>query len=91
MMHQKNNTLIFIEKSKAENQPFSMAENNPFDIALNDGLWYRKSIKIPYLRDKLRGYYYGHHEIMEIVFIWENSFSVLVVNNNGNVESYFPE
>jgi len=100
LMVAKGNTLIFIEKDHKENEPFGcwrkeptkktnhplgLWTDNPFDIALNDGNWYKEQIIIPNLQERLRKYYYGHHPVMEIIFIWNNKFDVLVISKNGEV------
>lgn len=89
LMHAKGNTLIFIEKNHDENQPFSQERGggNPFDIALNDGYWYKFPIIIKNLRKKLRAYWYGHHPVIEVIFCFEDTFSVVVIHNDGSIRT----
>jgi len=87
LMAAKGNTLIFIEKSSKECQPFGATiSNNPFEIALNYRDWYKEQIQIPYLRERLQEYWYGHHPVIEVVFTWDNKFDILVISNNGDVK-----
>lgn len=86
LMHAKGRTLVFIEKHPDENQPFSFGKENPFDIALNEGRWYWKPILIKNLRKKIQEYWRSHHPALECVFLWENTFDVLVCRLSGKIE-----
>ncbi len=88
MVHAKNNTLIFIEKSPEEYMPFGSDAENPFDIALNEGGWYKFPIMIKNLRRRIRDYWYGHHPAVEVCFLWYNSFNVVVCWKDGTVGNF---
>lgn len=95
----KGNTLIFIKKSQEENQPFGDfpkpnknkdgyifdEKTNPFDILLDDGSWYKGKEKMPRLANLIQKYWHSRSEITEVILNWENSFNVLVIDENGNL------
>ncbi len=87
--------LIFLNKRTEEDRPFGLhpefapgrgwfasAETNPFDILLNDGEWYREpeSSQFERLSARLRELWYSHSPVIETIFLWEDSFECLVLN-----------
>ncbi len=97
-VQKRGNTLVFIEKNENEISPLfgnpPRYENgrvsgdkntNPFDILLNEGYWYKGLRGYKRLSEKIRMLWYGHEPAMENVLIWESSFNVVVINQNGDV------
>lgn len=95
----RGNTIVFIEKQKAEDRPFGQhpipkpgggykvgPDTNPFDILLNDGGWYHGREKMPRLSRLLRQYWYSHSPVMETIFLWENGFNCVVIHADGRIE-----
>ncbi len=95
---QRRNTLIFIRKLVEEDRPFgehpepessggwrATASTNPFELLLNDGAWYHGREIMPRLSRLLRGYWYSHSSIIEVVFLWEGQFDVVVIDDAGRV------
>ncbi len=98
MVAARGHTIIFIEKTKAEDRPFGehpipkpgggyrvTHETNPFDILLNEGNWYHGREKMPRLSRLLRRYWYSHSPVMEVIFLWENDFNCVVVHRDGRI------
>lgn len=91
--------LIFIEKSIDEKDVLWFGEGpqringkvqvpkkcNPFDILLNESRWYYGFERFPRLTKLIRKYWFGHYEIMENVFNWEDSFQYTIFYANGKV------
>lgn len=89
----RNNTLFFFKKCVFEDRPFGNppiysakagkyiaddSETNPFDMLLNCNGWYGGTEKSPRLARRLRQMYYSHSPILEVVFLWKDSFDVKV-------------
>ncbi len=88
----RGDAIFFFRKRPFEDRPFGdhpewdaaagrwrvTPETNIFDILLNDGGWYRGRERCPRLEERLRSYWHGHHPVMEVVFLWEGSFSCVV-------------
>ncbi len=88
------NTLFFLEKRKVEDRPFgdhpewteekgwqSTEKTNPFDMVLNESGWYHESPcnALERLRGKLRQLWFSHSPVIEVVFLWQNSFTYTVL------------
>lgn len=84
-----DNQLCFFPKRADEDRPFgehpefaegrgyyAVSGTNPFDIALDEGDWHGQPIgpEMARLRGLLRHHYYGHTPVMEVVFLWQDSF-----------------
>lgn len=92
------NTIIFIEKSwdnlwfgegpHVENGKTVAPHNcNPFDILLNEHNWYHGVHRWRKLTKLMQKYWYGHHKIMENVFVWKDSFDYVVIWKDGRIDS----
>lgn len=95
----RGTTLFFLRKTARDDRPFgehpiatagggyqAVAQTNPFDILLNDGSWYNGGERMPRLSRLLRKYWYSHSPVMEVVFLWKNSFNCVVILDDGHVE-----
>lgn len=95
----RGNRLIFIRKTEREDRPFGnhpmknkkgkfvvTPESNPFDILLNDNGWYRGREQMPRLSAMIRNYWYSHSPVMEVIFLWKNSFECTVIYEDGSIE-----
>ena len=94
----RENTLLFIEKESWDYCPFGSnpikagkhysvtSKTNPFDILLNDGGWYHGKERMPRLSRLLRHYWYSHSPVVEVVFVWDDSFDCVVVRKDGSVD-----
>lgn len=95
----RGNRLIFIRKTDREDRPFGdhpkkdtngkfivTPESNPFDILLNDKDWYKGGEKMPRLSTLIRRYWYSHSPVMEVVFLWEDSFRCTVIREDGTID-----
>jgi SAM-dependent methyltransferase len=94
----RGRTLLFVRKRADEDRPFGLhpertsdggyratAETNPFELLLNDGGWYHGSEALPRLSRLLRGFWYSHSPVTEVVFLWRTSFECIVVEEDGRV------
>lgn len=94
----RGNRLIFIRKRAPEDRPFGdhpapkasggytvSPHTNPFDLLLNDGNWYRGREKMPRLGRLLRRHWYSHSPVIDVVFLWEGSFEVTVIGDDGGL------
>ncbi len=92
----RENTLIFVRKTEREDRRFGehpvpkkgggyrvTQDTNPFDILLNDGGWYHGQESMPRLAHLLRKYWYSHSPVMEVVFLWEQNFNCIVVQEGA--------
>ena len=92
LVMERDNTIFFFKKRLFEDRPFGNhpirdersgswlvgKDTNPFDILLNDQGWYRGSERLPRLANKLRSYWYSHAPLIEVIFIWDECFQVIV-------------
>ena len=90
----RGNTLIFIEKTNDFGLPFGQCpqnvvddSSNPFDILLNYENWYNGNEKMPRLSNILRKYWFSHDKVIENVFIWKDSFNVIVIDKDGKIKT----
>jgi SAM-dependent methyltransferase len=88
LVMERGNTLLFFKKRPFEDRPFGdhppwntkaktwmvNDQSNPFDILLNDGGWYCGRENMPRLAERLRRYWYSHSPVMEVIFLWNNTF-----------------
>ncbi|HAV64934.1 MAG TPA: hypothetical protein DCY13_21505 [Verrucomicrobiales bacterium] len=87
--------LVFLSKRKDEDRPFgnhpSFApgrgwfagpDTNPFDIALNYGDWNEDvdGPRFEQLGQRLRELWHTHSPAIETIFLWEDSFECLVID-----------
>lgn len=94
----RGNTLFFVRKTEREGRPFgeypivkkgggykTNSRTNPFDILLNYNNWYNGIERMPRLSRLIRKYWYSHSPVMEVVFLWQNSFNCVVILEDGHV------
>jgi len=94
----RGNNLFFIRKKESEDRPFGehpiakvgggykvVTQTNPFDILLNDKGWYKGIERMPRLSQLLRKYWYSHSPIIEVIFLWQNSFNCVVILEDGHI------
>ena len=88
LVMERNNKILFFKKRSFEDRPFGDHpqwnkkektweiddRTNPFDILLNDGSWYRGKENMPRLANKLKRYWNAHSPLMEVVFLWNDTF-----------------
>lgn len=94
----RGNRLVFIKKTPREDCAFgrhpeaaarggyrATPETNPFDILLNDGGWYRGYERMPRLSRRLRDLWCSHSPVTKVVFLWEGTFEVSVIQEDGRL------
>jgi hypothetical protein len=92
LITEHNNTIFFFKKRAFEDRPFGehpkwdeerkswkvTEDTNPFDILLNASNWYHGRERFPRLSNILRKYWKAHSPLIEVVFLWEDSFQYLI-------------
>jgi SAM-dependent methyltransferase len=74
----RGNQLFFFRKRSFEQTPFGLTPN-PFDMLLNDGDWYKgQEGQMPKLSKTLREHWYAHSRLLEIIFLWDDTFKCRV-------------
>jgi len=83
-----NNTIFFFKKRAFEDRPFGQhpewdkqskrwkatEDTNPFDILLNESNWYHGKESFPRLSNILKKYWNAHSSLIEVIFLWKDSF-----------------
>jgi SAM-dependent methyltransferase len=100
----RDNAIFFFEKRKGEDRPFgdhpqwtqdkgwvSTEKTNPFDMVLNESGWYHEEPcnALERLRERLRQLWFSHSPVIEVVFLWQDSFTYTVIKEaTGDNESF---
>ena len=76
LLMERGNKLLFFKKRSFEDRPFGESRMNPFEMLLNEGDWYQgQEGNMPRLSKLLRQHWRSHSPLMEVVFLWEGSFT----------------
>ena len=91
--------MIFYKKDKREEMPFGEVpkrkkgggfivtpRTNPFEILLNYDGGYHGREKMPRLSRLIQDFWASHSPVIEVVFLWQNSFNCTVINEDGQIE-----